>query len=128
MMDSLWHWAITFFPGSTWSVIDALVTIATVIGVGYSVYQGWKQNQKIKIYIQREDEAPQKLPVDVMRKHFSRSELFGLLGALDKESSFRIKQTSSETFLQDILSVQNGKKDSITIKINKDDKFDWDNK
>ena len=40
------------------------------------------------------------LPIPLIRKNFTRSELFGILGAYDKDSKFCIEHTSSIKFFE----------------------------
>ena len=123
-MDEFMLW----FCGDTWTFIDALVTILTLLLVIYNWYQNYKQNQEIRIQIVLQHMNITKvLPIPLIRKNFTRSELFGILGAYDKDSKFCIEHTSSIKFFEDIRNIQEGKLDEISIIIKKEDKFDMVN-
>ena len=123
-MDEFMLW----FGGDTWTFIDALVTILTLLLVIYNWYQNYKQNQEIRIQIVLQHMNITKvLPIPLIRKNFTRSELFGILGAYDKDSKFCIENTSSIKFFEDIRNIQEGKLDEISIIIKKEDKFDMVN-
>jgi len=116
---------ISFFSGSTWSFLDALVTITTVLFVIYNWWINKKQLQKIDVYIQKGDDPKVRIPTYMIRKNFTRSELFGILGALDKERDFKIAYLKSEAFLQNVLEIQQGREDEMIIRLQDGDKFDW---
>ena len=123
-MDEFMLW----FGGDTWTFIDALVTILTLLLVIYNWYQNYKQNQEIRIQIVLQHmNITRVLPIPLIRKNFTRSELFGILGAYDKDSKFCIEHTSSIKFFEDIRNIQEGKLDEISIIIKKEDKFDMVN-
>lgn len=123
-MDEFMLW----FGGDTWTFIDALVTILTLLLVIYNWYQNYKQNQEIRIQIVLQHMNITKVfPIPLIRKNFTRSELFGILGAYDKDSKFCIEHTSSIKFFEDIRNIQEGKLDEISIIIKKEDKFDMVN-
>ena len=123
-MDEFMLW----FGGDTWTFIDALVTILTLLLVIYNWYQNYKQNQEIRIQIVLQHMNITKvLAIPLIRKNFTRSELFGILGAYDKDSKFCIEHTSSIKFFEDIRNIQEGKLDEISIIIKKEDKFDMVN-
>lgn len=83
-----------------------------------------KQMQPIKIIIERDGER-KSLPLEIIRKNFTRSEVFGVLGAFDKDSSFKIAYTAKKEFFKQISDIQESKKDSLIVKIQEGDKFDW---
>jgi len=115
---------IKLFTGDTWAFIDAMITLLTVAGVTYGVWDNINQKKQIKIYVER-DGKKDLLPINFIRKNFTRAELFGVLGPLDKDSAFRIKSTSTKEFLDSIVEIQNGNKDELTIFIVDGDKFEW---
>ncbi len=74
-MDEFMLW----FGGDTWTFIDALVTILTLLLVIYNWYQNYKQNQEIRIQIVLQHMNITKvLPIPLIRKNFTRSELFNI--------------------------------------------------
>ena len=116
-MDEFMLW----FGGVTWAFIDALVTILTLLLVIYNWYQNYIQKHEIRIQIVLQHMNITKvLPIPLIRKNFTRSELFGILGAYDKDSKFCIEHTSSIKFFEDIRNIQEGKLDEISIIIKKE--------
>lgn len=118
-MNELMSW----FEGTTWTFIDACVTALTLGLVIINWYQNYKQNKQITIYILHNG-VKTKLPIKLIRKNFTRAELFGVLGAFDKDSKFTIAHTASVEFFEDIEKIQNASKDEICIIISENDKFD----
>ena len=118
-MNELMSW----FEGTTWTFIDACVTALTLGLVIINWYQNYKQNKQITIYILHNG-VKTKLPIKLIRKNFTRAELFGVLGAFDKDSKFIIAHTASVEFFEDIEKIQNASKDEICIIISENDKFD----
>lgn len=112
-----------WFGGDTWTFIDALATILTLSLVFWNFYQNYRQNQEINIFILHNDKKT-KLPIKLIRKNFTRAELFGVLGAFDKDSKFNISHTASVDFFKDIKNIQEAKKNEICIIITENDKFD----
>ncbi len=103
-------------------------TIVFAFGAMFFSARNWwnarKQLKPIKIIIERNGEQ-KIIPFEIIRKNFSRAELFGILGAFDKDSKFNIKYTSSKDFFQQISDIQESKKDKIIIYVSNSDKFDW---
>lgn len=112
-----------YIPDNIWSNIDAGITILTLGLVFYSWYQSFKQNKQIKIFIVDKGETIE-LPIKLLRRNFTRAELFGILGAFEKDSKFSIEYTSTIDFFENIENIQNAKSNEITIIITEKDKFD----
>lgn len=112
-----------YIPDNIWSNIDAGITILTLGLVIYSWYQSFKQNKQIKIFIVDKGETIE-LPIKLLRRNFTRAELFGILGAFEKDSKFNIEYTSTIDFFENIENIQNAKSNEITIIITEKDKFD----
>lgn len=112
-------------------IIDTLDKITIVfafiimLSTLYNAYWSFKGRTEIDIIILEPNNQSILLPHKILRKNFTRAEIFGVLGALDKDSKFDIKHTASKEFFADILAVQKAKKDKIVIKIDENDKFDW---
>ena len=83
-----------------------------------------KQMQPIKIIIERNG-IRNTLPLEIIRKNFTRSEVFGALGAFDKDSNFKIAYTAKKEFFQQVSDIQESKSDVLIMKIEEKDKFDW---
>lgn len=108
--------------GIVWGFV---LIIITIINFTYNLYYRRNKEKEITIFIEF-DGKKQELPHKIIRRNFTRSEIFGILGALDSDSKFNIKYTASSAFFNDILLVQKGKKDEIIIKLENNDKFDWE--
>jgi hypothetical protein len=91
---------------------------------GLNWWNNKKQLKPIKIIIEKNG-IQDTLPLDIIRKNFTRAEIFGILGAFDKDSNFKIKYTSSREFLNQISDIQESKSDQLIVKIEDKDKFDW---
>lgn len=104
------------------------ITIVFSFLAMFFAFKNWWNNKKqlklIQIIIDRNGEKV-KLPFEIMRKNLTRSEVFGILGAFDKDSKFDIKYTSSRDFFRQVSDVQEAKKDEIIIYLKDTDKFDW---
>lgn len=111
------------FEGTTWTFIDACITMLTLGLVLWNWYQNYRQNHEIEIFILHNG-IKTKLPIKLIRKNFTRAEIFGVLGAFDKDSKFSIAHTASVEFFKDIENIQNAKSNEITIIITENDKFD----
>lgn len=116
---------MTLFESATWTCIDGLITLLTLLLVILNWCQNHKQNKQIEIFINFKDDGEIiKLPIRLIRKNFTRAEIFGVLGAFDKDSKFTIAHTSTVVFFEDIEQIQKGKKNEICITITENDKFD----
>lgn len=116
---------MTLFESLTWTCIDGLITLLTLLLVILNWCQNHKQNKQIEIFINFKDDGEIiKLPIRLIRKNFTRAEIFGVLGAFDKDSKFTIAHTSTVVFFEDIEQIQKGKKNEICITITENDKFD----
>jgi len=104
------------------------VTIIFSFFAMFFAFKNWWNNKKqlkpIQIIIDRNGEK-EILPFEIMRKNFTRSEIFGVLGACDKDSKFEIKYTASRDFFRQVSEVQESKIDEVIIYLKDTDKFDW---
>lgn len=111
--------------------IDLLdkITILFAFGAMYFSFSNWlkrkKDTEKIEIYIEK-NEQKILLPSYVIRKNFTRAEVFGILGALENDSDFKIKYTSDKDFTKNIYDIQTGKEKELIVKIDENDKFNCD--
>ena len=108
--------------------IDALNIISTLISLGtfgIVAYRFGRDNHKISIIIHR-DGLEQEIPIKILRKQVSRSEILGILGTLDRESNFSIAYTGQKAFFDNIVAVQSGwRANKIHIYIQPGDKFNY---
>ncbi|RLA78788.1 MAG: hypothetical protein DRG78_14300 [Epsilonproteobacteria bacterium] len=130
-MSELMKW---FKSSDIWASVDAgftivsiIITFGTFIMVIKNYLNNKKQTDKIEIIINRNN-CLETLPTFVLRKDFTRSEVFGILGALDSNSKFDIKYTSDAQFIENIFNIQKGVGKELIIKIEDEDKFDWHSK
>ena len=114
---------MSWFDGTTWTFIDACATTLTLGLVIWNGYQTYRQNKQIKIFIIDKGQTIE-LPIKLLRKNFTRAELFGILGAFDRDSKFNIEYTSTIGFFENIENIQNVKSNEMTIIITEKDKFD----
>lgn len=109
----------------TW--MDWATIIFAFFAMFISAVNWWnekKQLKPIKIIIEKNGER-ETLPLDIVRKNFTRSEVFGVLGAFDRDSKFSIKYTSTKEFFEQISDIHELKKDYLVIPLDENDKFDW---
>ena len=104
-------------------LFSTLTLVFVVINFFYNLYARKKENQLIKILIIK-DGVEKQLPIGILRKQISRSEVLGMLGVFDKQSYFEIAYTSKKEFFDQITEIQNNKKDVLRIYLQPNDKFD----
>lgn len=101
------------------TIMTAFLTLGIV---ARNHYNNHKNQDEIKITLHfLNTNLETELPIKILRKDFTRSEIFGYLGALNKGDKFDIAYLKKNEFFTQILEVQNKKKDDIKIKISKDD-------
>ena len=108
-------------------ILDKITIVFAFIIMILTIYnwvQYRKMQQKIKIILLINNEQ-KPLPLTILRRHFTRAEILGVLGVFDKDSQFTIHHTATEKFFNDIQAVQLGKQDEIIIPIRNNDKFDY---
>ena len=112
------------FDGDLWHWMDAVVTIATVSGVWYNYNMNSKQLDEIKVSILCKGEEKE-IPIYIIRKNFTRSEIKGIFGGLHDGKNFDIDyfDNSNSSFLKDIFEIQQGKRDKLTVIIHEKDNF-----
>ena len=113
-----------FWLSKIYAALDVASAVALAVLAFMIYFKYGKQLQPIAIIVEQNNEKSE-LPIKVLRKNFTRSELFGLLGALDKNSNFKIHYTSSIEFFKDIEDIQEGKKDTLLLKMTESDRFDF---
>ena len=118
-MGEIMNW----FTKETWGFIDALITIATVLGVFYGLYKNWLQSQEVALYFKTEDGKKKKLPITLIRKNVTRSEVSGLLGMLQKNSKDRhnIHFMTTEEYFKRLHTIQNENIKELIIDVSDDE-------
>lgn len=76
------------------NIISTFISLGTF---GIVAYRFGRDNHKISIIIHR-DNLEQEIPIKILRKQVTRSEILGILGTLDRESNFSIAYTGESIF------------------------------
>lgn len=105
-----------------WATI--LFSFCAMFFAGRNWYLEKKQRKEIKIIILK-DNIEKVLPIKILRKNLTRSELFGVLAVFEKDSKFDIKFISTQKFFNSLEEIQKGNSDILKIIISPEDKFDW---
>lgn len=107
--------------------MDKFTIMTAFLTLGFVARNSWhnrKNQDEISIILHYKDENFKKeLPIKILRKNFTRSEIFGCLGAVCKKDKFNIAYTKKPEFFAKIIEVQNKKADSLEIEILKSDEF-----
>jgi ABC-type uncharacterized transport system involved in gliding motility auxiliary subunit len=103
-----------------WNLFSALdtasaVSLSVLAFFGYLEYS--KSEDQIKIYLKVEDEEPLDTQLSVLRKNCTRSEVFGILGMIQKDSKKRydIKYMKDISLLHTLQEIQKGDRDEFII-------------
>ncbi len=108
-----------------WGVVDTSSAVALAILAGVAYYEYVKGDNEIKIYFKiGKKEIDTKL--SILRKEFSRSEILGLLGMIQKDPQHRFKLAyfQDTSVLKDIQEIQKGNGKKLMIKLQKNE-FDY---
>ncbi|EAJ6142276.1 hypothetical protein BVH42_04145 [Campylobacter lari] len=101
------------------TIVFSFITMLIVV---LSFKQKLKENNEITIILQTNSQS-KTLPVKILRRNFTRAELLGYLGIYNNSTqNFNIAYLTEPQFMQDVLNIQKGKANSITIFIREDDK------
>ncbi len=103
-----------------WGVIDTSSAVALAILAGFAYYEYIKGDDVIKIYFLT-DTGKIDTKLSLLRKEFSRSELLGLLGMVQKDQDKRYKLSyfQNPKTLKKIQEIQKGNGKEIIIKLQK---------
>jgi len=116
------------FLWALYGVLDtaSAVALASLAFLGYMEYS--KSENKIKIYFKVDDQEPIDTKLSILRKNFSRSEVFGLLGMIQKDAKgrFDISYSRDKTMLDALHAVQRGDTDSFVIPISNEELMQFD--
>lgn len=116
---------IWFKTSEVWSTVDAIVTLITVYGVGYTYFTNKRQMEPIKIFIKKEN-IIKEIPTYIIRKNFTRGDIKGILSELhESKDPFKIADIKKPLFLQKIFEIQQGKGSELVINIYQDDFFEY---
>lgn len=113
-LDSFIYWI---------NVITVLFSGLAMLFSGKNWWRNRKLSQYIPLYINRCGEK-EFLEIEIVRRDISRSELFGILGDLEKDRNFKIAYFSTKEFFKQLEEVQKSKKDEFVIYLKECDKFE----
>lgn len=105
-----------------WGVLDtsSAIALAVLAFMGYMEYIRTEDEISItfKIGEQKKDSG-----LKLLRKDLSRSEILGILGMIQKDSSkrFNIKTMKNKRFLEELIKLQKGKKRNLVIQLSEDE-------
>jgi len=106
------------FLWKMFGVLDtaSAVALATLAFFGYLEYT--KQEDKIKIYFEVDTEKVD-TGLSILRKNFTRSEVLGILGMIQKDAKnrFDIGYTRKASMLDTLHKIQKGDQDSFVIPV-----------
>ncbi len=107
-----------------WATIIFAFLAMFVSGINF--YKRMKDNDEIQICIIYNN-TKKLMPIVILRKHFTRAEVQGVLRALNYGKLYSIKYLLHEKFSKNILNIQNGKSKKLNIILEEGDSFDWSN-
>jgi len=119
-----------FFYPAVWEwfgLLDTASAVALAAIAIWGYFEYIRSEDVIKIYF---DVDGQKIDtgLSILRKDFSRGELLGVLGMIQKKqvNRFELKELKDPAILKKIQSIQKGKDKEFILKISKDelDQFD----
>jgi hypothetical protein len=90
---------------------------------GKNFWNNRKLSKYIPLYIDKCGEM-EFLGIEIMRKDFTRSELLGILRALEKSGRFDILYTSTKDFYTQLKDVQEARKNEFIIYLKDCDSFE----
>ena len=105
-------------------IITTVISFLTLITVFKNWLNARKQQKPIAIILKSQEKTIE-IPIKLMRKNVTRSEVFGTLGAFNKEHKFKVEYISSKDFFEQLLAVQEGKKDSLIILLEEHDDYNY---
>jgi len=106
----IWNW---------WEVLDTSSAVALAVIAFFVYIEHIRGEDVIKIYF-RVDNEDKDTKLSLLRKHFSRSEVNGLLRMIQKDNgSYKIASFQDPKILQDIQDIQKGKDKKFIIKVTK---------
>lgn len=111
-LDIKWIWNL-------YSALDtaSAVALSVLAFFGYMEYS--KSEDKIRIYFLVDDEKTLDTELSVLRKNCTRSELFGILGMIQKnpKNRYDIQYMRDKSLLQKLQDIQKGDLDKFIIPI-----------
>jgi flagellar motor component MotA len=116
------------FLWALYEVLDtaSAVALAVLAFFGYMEYS--KSEDKIKIYFKVDNQKQIDTNLSILRKNFSRSEVFGLLGMIQTNAKdrFDIAYSRDKSMLDALHAVQKGDEDSFVIPVSSDELMQFD--
>lgn len=114
MFDDFIYWV---------NVVTVLFSGAAMVFSGKNLRHNRKLAEHIPVYIEKNGKK-EYLDLEIIRKDFNRSELFGILGSLEKSGKFDIEYFSSKKFYKQLSDLQKSKKDEFVIYLKDSDRFE----
>jgi len=105
-----------------WGVIDTSSAVALALLAAVAYWEYIKGEDKIKIYF-LVDGKKVDTKLSLLRKDFSRSELMGVLGMIqkDQDKRFKISYFQNPAILEDIQKIQKGDGDEFIIELKQEE-------
>ncbi|MBR1375500.1 MAG: hypothetical protein IJ566_05410 [Cardiobacteriaceae bacterium] len=117
---------IKYFSDYANNVVEPIVIWVEFLTIIYAWCLYYRRQQKIKIILEI-DNKNYVLPVSILRMHFTRSELLGILQIYNRKdtnnATFEIQHLATDNFFADLQLVQLGKNQEIRIPITKNDNY-----
>jgi len=105
-----------------WQVVDTSFAIALGVLAFFSYKEFMLSKDEIKIYFKIGNEMID-TGLSLLRKDFSRSEVLGILGMIQRhpKERFDLHASREQWFLEDIQAIQKGKKKIFVLSMSKDE-------
>lgn len=107
--------------------ITIMFAFLAMVASSYNLFLRRRDMKEIEIFLIINGIKKQ-IPIKILRKNVTRAEIKGIMSDFDKDHNFTIKYFKTPNFINDIFLIQKGKKQTLTIKIENDDKFEFDDK
>ena len=123
----LWRFTKTKSCGLT-KYCDALTIVFAFIAMIFAFRKfisAQKGEQIIGIFIEKNGQK-ESLPLVILRKNFTRAELFGALQTINQREKFNIAYLKTMDFFENLSQIQAKKSNELIIKLSPNDSFDFD--
>lgn len=107
---------------------DALTIVFAFIAMIFAFrnfISAQKGEQIISIFIEKNGQK-ESLPLVILRKNFTRAELFGALQTINQREKFNIAYLKTMDFFESLSQIQAKKSSELIIKLSPNDSFDFD--
>ena len=116
------------FLWEVFGVLDTASAVALSVLALFGYIEYAKSEDKIKIYFKVDNEKPIDTNLSILRKNFSRSELLGLLGMIQKDAKgrFDITYSRDKSMLDALHTVQKGDNHSFIVPVSEKEFMQFD--